>query len=46
MIVCVKDMILDAIYGIRDPIRDDVPSAVAMCQSAGIMVNSNAISQS
>ncbi len=29
---------LDAIYGIRDPIRPDVPRAVAMCQNAGIIV--------
>lgn len=33
-----KGLILDAIYGIRDPVRKDVPSAVAMCQRAGIMV--------
>ena len=32
------DLTLDAIYGIRDPVRKDVPSAVAMCQNAGIMV--------
>ena len=33
-----KDLVLDAIYGIRDPVRKDVPAAVAMCQRAGIMV--------
>ena len=33
-----SELNLDAIYGIRDPIRPDVPNAVAMCQNAGIIV--------
>jgi magnesium-transporting ATPase (P-type) len=33
-----KDMCLDAIAGIMDPLRGDVIEAVATCQRAGIMV--------
>ncbi len=33
-----QDLILDAIFGIRDPVREDVPDAVATCQRAGITV--------
>lgn len=39
-----KDLVLDAIYGIRDPIRKDVPAAVATCQKAGIMVKTALLS--
>lgn len=31
-------LILDMICGIKDPLRPDVPEAVSVCQSAGIMV--------
>jgi P-type Ca2+ transporter type 2C len=33
-----KDMCLDAIAGIMDPLREDVVEAVATCQRAGIIV--------
>lgn len=33
-----KDMILDAVMGIIDPLRDDVIDAVRTCQDAGIIV--------
>jgi len=33
-----KDMVLDAIVGIADPLRPDVVDAVQTCQNAGIMV--------
>lgn len=33
-----KEMCLDAIAGIMDPLRDDVVDAVAQCQRAGIFV--------
>lgn len=33
-----KDMVLDAVVGIIDPLRDDVVDAVRTCQDAGIMV--------
>lgn len=33
-----KDMILLALFGIQDPVRPEVPSAVATCQKAGICV--------
>lgn len=32
------NMILDAIVGIMDPLRDDVKEAVATAQRAGVMV--------
>eukprot|EP00752_Nemacystus_decipiens_P016220 g14503.t1 len=32
------DLVLDAIVGIKDPLREDVKYAVAQCQVAGIMV--------
>jgi len=32
------DLTLDAIVGIKDPLRPDVPEAVRMCQRAGIFV--------
>lgn len=32
------NMILDAIVGIMDPLRDDVKDAVAKAQQAGVMV--------
>lgn len=32
------DLILVAIFGIEDPLREEVPKAVADCQAAGIMV--------
>ncbi len=33
-----KDLTLLAIVGIADPIREEVPAAVAACQRAGISV--------
>lgn len=33
-----KDMILNGIVGIMDPVRDGVPDAVAKCQLAGVKV--------
>lgn len=33
-----REMILDAVFGIKDPLRPDVPDAVRICQEAGIMV--------
>ncbi|CAM9987052.1 unnamed protein product [Laminaria digitata] len=33
------NMVLDAIVGIMDPLRDDVKDAVATAQSAGVMVS-------
>ena len=33
-----KDMCLDALVGIADPLREDVVDAVATCQRAGIFV--------
>ena len=33
-----RDLTLLAIVGIADPIRDEVPAAVAACQRAGISV--------
>jgi calcium-translocating P-type ATPase len=33
-----KDLNLDGVFGIRDPIRPDVPDAISVCQSAGIVV--------
>jgi len=33
-----KDMVLDAVVGIADPLRADVVDAVRTCQNAGIMV--------
>ncbi|CAM9868339.1 unnamed protein product, partial [Discosporangium mesarthrocarpum] len=33
-----KDLVLDAIVGIKDPVRGDVKHAVEQCQQAGIMV--------
>lgn len=33
-----KDLVLDAIVGIKDPLRPDVPDAVRKCQEAGIFV--------
>lgn len=33
-----SDLILQAIVAIRDPIRDNVPKAVKICQNAGITV--------
>jgi len=33
-----KDMCLDALVGIADPLREDVVDAVATCQNAGIFV--------
>ncbi len=35
---CEHDMILDALVGIVDPLRDDVVDAVKTCQRAGIFV--------
>ena len=32
------DLVLDAIFGIADPIRPEVPQAIATCQRAGIVV--------
>lgn len=31
-------LVLDAVVGIKDPLRDDVCDAVAMCQQAGVFV--------
>jgi Ca2+-transporting ATPase len=36
--ICEKDMILDALVGIVDPLRQDVVEAVKTCQNAGIIV--------
>ncbi len=36
--VCEKDMVLDALVGIVDPLRQDVVEAVKTCQNAGIIV--------
>lgn len=36
--VCEKDMVLDALVGIVDPLRQDVVDAVRTCQNAGIFV--------
>ena len=33
-----KDLTLLAIFGIRDPLRAEIPSAIAKCKSAGILV--------
>ena len=33
-----KNLIVMAIVGIKDPVRDEVPDAVATCQRAGITV--------
>ena len=33
-----KDMCLDALVGIADPLREDVVDAIAVCQKAGIFV--------
>eukprot|EP00953_Heterococcus_sp_UTEX-ZZ885_P011690 6764-Heterococcus_DN1.PRE.1 len=33
-----QGLTLDAVVGIKDPLRHDVAEAVAQCQSAGIMV--------
>ena len=33
-----RNMVLDGIFGIKDPLRPDVPEAVARCQAAGILV--------
>mmetsp|Transcript_22674 Transcript_22674/g.22874 ORF Transcript_22674/g.22874 Transcript_22674/m.22874 type:complete len:1042 (-) Transcript_22674:604-3729(-) len=33
-----SEMILDAVFGIKDPLRPDVPDAVRICQEAGIFV--------
>lgn len=33
-----SDLVCLAIVGIKDPVRDEVPYAVAQCQSAGITV--------
>lgn len=33
-----RDLVLDAIVGIKDPLRPDVPEAVRRCQAAGIFV--------
>ena len=33
-----KEMILLGIFGIQDPLRPEVPNAVARCQRAGVMV--------
>jgi magnesium-transporting ATPase (P-type) len=33
-----KDMVIDAIFGIKDPLRPDVTEAVLQCQAAGIFV--------
>eukprot|EP01036_Dinobryon_divergens_P029362 gene29362-38444_t len=33
-----SDLVLDAIFGIKDPLRPDVPDAVRSCQEAGIFV--------
>ena len=36
--ICEKEMILDALVGIVDPLRQDVVDAVETCQNAGIFV--------
>lgn len=33
-----RDLVLDAVFGIKDPLRPDVPDAVRICQHAGIFV--------
>ena len=33
-----RDLTLMAIFGIRDPLRPEIPSAIAKCKSAGILV--------
>ena len=33
-----SDLTIDAIFGIKDPLRPDVPRAVQQCQEAGITV--------
>jgi Ca2+-transporting ATPase len=33
-----RDLTLLAIVGIKDPLRKEIPGAVAMCQKAGLMV--------
>ena len=33
-----SDLVLDGIFGIKDPLRPDVRDAVAKCQSSGILV--------
>jgi len=33
-----KDLTLDGLFGIKDPLRPDVPAAVAACKKAGIFV--------
>ena len=33
-----KDLTLMAIFGIRDPLRPEIPSSIAKCKSAGILV--------
>jgi magnesium-transporting ATPase (P-type) len=33
-----NDLVLDAVFGIQDPLRPDVTEAVAQCQEAGIFV--------
>jgi magnesium-transporting ATPase (P-type) len=33
-----SDMVLDGIFGIKDPLRPDVKEAVSICQNSGVMV--------
>lgn len=33
-----KELVFDGLFGIKDPLRPDVPQAVARCQAAGIFV--------
>jgi P-type Ca2+ transporter type 2B len=33
-----RDLTLSAIFGIRDPLRPEIPSAISKCKSAGILV--------
>ena len=33
-----SDLVMDGLFGIKDPLRPEVPGAVAQCQAAGIMV--------
>jgi magnesium-transporting ATPase (P-type) len=33
-----NDLIIIAMVGIKDPLRDEIPSAVAICKSAGVTV--------
>lgn len=33
-----KDLIMIAIIGIKDPLRDEIPSAVEICHNAGVTV--------